>query len=291
VRFRGRTRSSLHFATRRGQSLKTFLPTICVQSSRDAFQKDRSFIPVMSLALRILLLVIMLSVMTVAFHTSTIRRASRLFMSKVDLSSPARVRFAPSPTGTLHVGGARTALYNWLIAKKTGGKFIIRVEDTDEARSTRESESSILNDIKWMNMEWDEGPEVDGGSIGPFGPYRQSERKSIYKKVADKLIADGVAYPCFCTAEELDKKREEAEAKGEDPKYDGTWRDADPAEVKAKIEAGELHLDYSTMTLTIMVVVYTNMTSASRSFYSYTSSLSISLLLPSLSHYALSCFF
>ena len=203
----------------------------------------------MSLALRILLLVIMLSVMTVAFHTSTIRRSSRLFMSKVDLSSPARVRFAPSPTGTLHVGGARTALYNWLIAKKTGGKFIIRVEDTDEARSTRESESSILNDIKWMNMEWDEGPEVDGGSIGPFGPYRQSERKSIYKEVADKLIADGVAYPCFCTAEELDKKREEAEAKGEDPKYDGTWRDADPAEVKAKIEAGELHLDYSTMPL------------------------------------------
>lgn len=178
----------------------------------------------MSLSLRILLLVIMLSVMTMAFRTNTIRRTIRsLSMVKVDLSSPARVRFAPSPTGTLHVGGARTALYNWLIAKKTGGKFIIRVEDTDEARSTRESETSILNDIKWMNMGWDEGPELEDSGGGPFGPYRQSERKSIYKTVADKLIADGVAYPCFCSAEELDKKREEAEAKGEDPKYDGTY--------------------------------------------------------------------
>merc|ERR1711871_1820397 len=116
-----------------------------------------------------------------------------------------------------------------------GGKFIIRVEDTDEARSTKESEKMILDDISWMQMKWDEGPEIDG----PFGPYRQSERKDIYKEVADKLISQGMAYPCFCTPEELDKKREEAEAAGVDPKYDGTWRDADPEEVKKKMDAGE----------------------------------------------------
>ena len=92
-----------------------------------------------------------------------------------DAESPVRVRFAPSPTGQLHLGGARTALFNWLLAKKTNGQFLIRVEDTDEARSTRESEESILNDIKWLNMDWDEGPNIEG----PFGPYRQSERKDI----------------------------------------------------------------------------------------------------------------
>lgn len=137
--------------------------------------------------------------------------------------------------GSLHVGGARTALFNWLLAKKTGGKFLIRVEDTDEARSTRESEEMILADIEWMKMNWDEGPKIGG----PHGPYRQSERKDIYKKFADQLIAEGKAYRCFCSEEELDKKREEAEAKGLDPKYDGTWRDADPAEVQKKLDAGE----------------------------------------------------
>ena len=149
--------------------------------------------------------------------------------------APVRVRFAPSPTGSLHVGGARTALFNWLIARKTNGSFIIRVEDTDEARSTRASEASILNDLKWMNLNWDEGPEIDG----PFGPYRQSERKDIYKKVADKLIAEGKAYRCFCSEEELDTKRAAAEAAGLDPKYDGTWRDADPAEIQKKLDNGD----------------------------------------------------
>ena len=169
--------------------------------------------------------------------SSNIRSISR-FNRKNDLKmsmSPVRVRFAPSPTGSLHVGGARTALFNWLLAKKTGGKFLIRVEDTDEARSTRESEEMILGDIQWMKMNWDEGPNVGG----PHGPYRQSERKDIYKKFADQLIAEGKAYRCFCSEEELDKKREEAEAKGLDPKYDGTWRDADPAEVQKKLDAGE----------------------------------------------------
>jgi glutamyl-tRNA synthetase len=164
----------------------------------------------------------------------SISRFSRKSNIKMGMA-PVRVRFAPSPTGSLHVGGARTALFNWLLAKKTGGKFLIRVEDTDEARSTRESEEMILGDIQWMKMNWDEGPKIGG----PHGPYRQSERKDIYKKFADQLIAEGKAYRCFCSEEELDKKREEAEAKGLDPKYDGTWRDADPAEVQKKLDAGE----------------------------------------------------
>lgn len=149
--------------------------------------------------------------------------------------SPVRVRFAPSPTGSLHVGGARTALFNWLLAKKTKGKFLIRVEDTDEARSTRESEKSILNDLRWMKMDWDEGPEVGG----PHEPYRQSERKDIYKKFAEQLIADNKAYRCFCSEEELEKKKEAAEAAGLDPKYDGTWANVSPQEVQAQLDAGK----------------------------------------------------
>jgi glutamyl/glutaminyl-tRNA synthetase len=121
------------------------------------------------------------------FGSKKYRGRNDLNMNSVTINSPVRVRFAPSPTGSLHVGGARTALFNWLIARKTNGKFLIRVEDTDEARSTRESEKSILDDLRWMNLIWDEGPEVDG----PYGPYRQSERKDIYKAAADKLIADG----------------------------------------------------------------------------------------------------
>lgn len=147
---------------------------------------------------------------------------------------PVRVRFAPSPTGSLHVGGARTALFNWLLARKTKGTFVIRVEDTDEARSTRESERSILNDLRWLLLDWDEGPEVGG----PYGPYRQSERKDIYIAAAEKLIQEGKAYRCFCTEEELEEKRLAAEAKGEDPKYDGTWRDADPALVEEMLRKG-----------------------------------------------------
>jgi glutamyl-tRNA synthetase len=156
-------------------------------------------------------------------------------MAKSPSLAPVRVRFAPSPTGSLHVGGARTALFNWLLAKKTKGSFIVRVEDTDEARSTRESENMILGDLKWMNMKWDEGPEVEG----PYGPYRQSERKVIYKKYADQLIASGKAFRCFCTEEELNKKREVAEAAGLDPKYDGTWRNADPVEIQKKLDNNE----------------------------------------------------
>jgi len=148
-----------------------------------------------------------------------------------------RTRFAPSPTGSLHVGGARTALFSWLKAKQEGGKFIIRVEDTDTARSTRESEESVLRDLQWLGLEWDEGPVVGGDK----GPYRQSERmeSGMYQELAQTLMDSGHAYPCFCTAEELEEKRKAAEAAGENPQYDGTWRDADPDEVKRRMDAGE----------------------------------------------------
>jgi len=126
--------------------------------------------------------------------------------------SEIRLRFAPSPTGYLHVGGARTALFNWLLAKKEQGRFILRIEDTDVARSTQESVDAILEGMRWLGLDWDEGP------------YYQSERFPIYKESVAKLLAEGKAYRCYCSAEELEKKREEALAEGRKPKYDGTCR-------------------------------------------------------------------
>ncbi len=129
-----------------------------------------------------------------------------------------RVRFAPSPTGHLHVGGARTAIFNWLFAKHVGGTFIIRVEDTDLARSTAESETMVLDDLRWLGLLWDEGPDVGG----PHAPYRQSERVDRYGAVARELIARGIAYRCTCTEEELEAKRKVAEAENRPPHYDLT---------------------------------------------------------------------
>mmetsp|Transcript_8207 Transcript_8207/g.24698 ORF Transcript_8207/g.24698 Transcript_8207/m.24698 type:complete len:588 (+) Transcript_8207:63-1826(+) len=167
----------------------------------------------------------------VSFVDSMIKAAK-----EVRLSGEERVRFAPSPTGALHVGGARTALYNWLHAKNKGGKTILRVEDTDLARSTRESEAAVIKDLDWLGITFDEGPDKYGGSLGP---YRQSERKTIYVELANRLLKQGLAYPCFCSEEELEEKRKQAEAEGRPPQYDGTWRDADPEEVKRRIDAGE----------------------------------------------------
>ncbi len=125
-----------------------------------------------------------------------------------------RVRFAPSPTGHLHVGGARTAIFNWLYAKHHRGTFIIRVEDTDQARSTRESETMVLDDLRWLGLQWDEGPDAGG----PHAPYRQSERN--YIDVAKELIERDIAYRCYCSEEELELKRKAAEAEGRPPHYD-----------------------------------------------------------------------
>jgi len=142
-----------------------------------------------------------------------------------------RVRFAPSPTGHLHVGGARTAIFNWLFARRHGGKFIIRVEDTDQARSTRESETMVLEDLQWLGLKWDEGPDADG----PHTPYRQSERTDLYGTVAQQLLASGVAYRCFCTEEMLEAKRKQAEVDGRPPHYDLTCFRLSAQEISARL--------------------------------------------------------
>jgi len=140
------------------------------------------------------------------------------------MSTSERVRFAPSPTGYLHIGGVRTALFNWLWARKSGGTFVLRIEDTDQERSTQESLQVILDSMYWLGLNWDEGP----GKGGDFGPYTQMERLSLYRDHAEKLIAEGKAYRCTCTKEQLDAAREAL--KKQDPKaqfrYPGTCRDA-----------------------------------------------------------------
>ncbi|SHJ04382.1 glutamate--tRNA ligase [Desulfofundulus thermosubterraneus] len=134
--------------------------------------------------------------------------------------SGVRVRFAPSPTGPLHIGGARSALFNWLFARNQGGTFIMRIEDTDLERSSRESEKNILEALRWLGLDWDEGIEVGG----PHGPYRQTERLTIYQRYARQLLETGWAYHCYCTEEELAAEREALLARGEMPRYTGRCR-------------------------------------------------------------------
>jgi glutamyl-tRNA synthetase len=145
---------------------------------------------------------------------------------------PARVRFAPSPTGFLHLGGLRTALFNWLYARHTGGQFILRIEDTDQSRYNPESLADIMTGLRWLGLDWDEGPDVGG----PYGPYIQSERQALYQEYIEKLIASGHAYRCYVTSEELDAMREEQRAKGQPMGYDRRHRwltDAQRAEFVA----------------------------------------------------------
>jgi glutamyl-tRNA synthetase len=146
-----------------------------------------------------------------------------------------RVRFAPSPTGHLHVGNARTALFNWLLARGSGGAFVLRVEDTDAERSTAESEHSILEDLRWLGLDWDEGPDRGG----PYAPYRQSDRLALYRSAAQDLIVRGLAYYCFCTPDQLETERRAALAAGAPPKYSGRCRAIDPAAARRRVEAGE----------------------------------------------------
>ncbi len=149
--------------------------------------------------------------------------------------SEVRVRFAPSPTGYLHIGGARTALFNWLFARKMGGKLILRIEDTDTERLKEDSVSQILTSLKWLGLNWDEGPEVGGDC----GPYYQSERRELYAKYAQQLLDEGKAYYCFCTAADLEAEREKQRAAKQPFRYARTCRDLDPAEAKARVAAGE----------------------------------------------------
>lgn len=145
-----------------------------------------------------------------------------------------RVRFAPSPTGALHIGGARTALFNWLFARHNGGKFILRIEDTDRERSTLKANQAIFHGMEWLGLDWDEGPNIGGN----YGPYFQTERLAIHQKYAKQLVDEGKAYYCFCTPEELDKKRKEAAARKEAPRYDGTCRKLSEEQIKKHLESG-----------------------------------------------------
>ena len=146
-----------------------------------------------------------------------------------DLKTP-RVRFAPSPTGFLHVGGARTALFNWLYARSQGGTFILRIEDTDQERSTEESYAAIIRGMEWLGLNWDEGPHVGGD----FGPYLQSERLPIYREQLDKLAASGAAYKCFCNPQDLQDREDSAQAGGGYWEgYDGHCRDLTPEQIAA----------------------------------------------------------
>ena len=146
-----------------------------------------------------------------------------------------RVRFAPSPTGRLHVGNARTALFNWLLARGQHGTFVLRIEDTDQERSTAESERTILEDLRWLGLSWDEGPDVGGA----HGPYRQSQRAGTYRDHADRLLTSGAAYYRFCSNEKLEADRQAMLAAGLAPRYPGTCRSLAPADARRRVASGE----------------------------------------------------
>jgi glutamyl-tRNA synthetase len=149
-----------------------------------------------------------------------------------------RTRFAPSPTGYLHIGGARTALFSWLYARAQGGVFVLRMEDTDQARSTQQSVDMVLRDLKWLGLDWDEGPAADGkGSVGPYGPYFQSQRLDIYAKYLEQLKQKGLAYPTFESKEEVEAERETAIASGHIPPAE--FQEATPEQVAEMAKQGK----------------------------------------------------
>ncbi|KQV35001.1 MULTISPECIES: glutamate--tRNA ligase [unclassified Rhizobium] len=148
---------------------------------------------------------------------------------------PVRVRIAPSPTGEPHIGTAYIALFNYLFAKKHGGEFILRIEDTDATRSTPEFETKVLDALKWCGLEWSEGPDIGG----PYGPYRQSDRKDLYLPYVEKIVENGHGFRCFCTPERLTEMREAQRAAGKPPKYDGLCLTLTAEEVTTRMAAGE----------------------------------------------------
>ncbi len=154
------------------------------------------------------------------------------------MTDNVRVRFAPSPTGHLHIGGARTAIYNWAFARHHGGSFVLRIDDTDKERSTDENTQAILRAMRWLGLDWDEGPEVGGDR----GPYYQTQRSENYAVALETLKANGHAYPCFCTAEQLEAQRETARTVGGFSGYDRTCRHIQSAEAQERIAAGEPHV-------------------------------------------------
>ncbi len=149
--------------------------------------------------------------------------------------NPIRVRFAPSPTGLLHIGTARSTLFNWLFAKHNNGTFVLRIEDTDKERSKKEYENDLIKGLKWLGLDWDEGPDIGG----PYGPYRQSERGEFYTRYLKKLIEENKAYYCFCGKEDLETERGVMVSQGLPPKYGGKCRHIDQAEAQTRAENGE----------------------------------------------------
>ncbi|MBN2197851.1 glutamate--tRNA ligase [Candidatus Wolfebacteria bacterium] len=170
-------------------------------------------------------------------------------MMESSIKTPVRVRFAPSPTGFFHIGSARTALFNWLFARQNNGKMILRIEDTDKERSNPAFEKDIIDGIKWLGMDWDEGPIADAQNqisnlksqkyIGEFGPYRQSERLDIYEKYLKQLLDENKAYYCFCPKEQLESDRQAMLAQGLAPKYSGRCRNLQKEEVQKKLDNNE----------------------------------------------------
>ncbi len=151
---------------------------------------------------------------------------------------PIRTRFAPSPTGRMHIGNARSALYPFLLARRVGGTFILRIEDTDQKRYDPGAEQELIDGLHWLGIDYDEGPDVGG----PYGPYRQTERREIYREYSWKLVESGHAFPCFCPPDRLKKVRQEQMERKENPRYDGTCRLFDPDEARRRVAAGEKHV-------------------------------------------------
>ncbi len=151
---------------------------------------------------------------------------------------PVRVRFAPSPTGRTHLGSGRTALYNYLLARQTGGQFLLRIEDTDQKRYVPEAEQELMESLRWLGLEWDEGPDVGG----PYGPYRQTERKEIYLEYAKQLIEKDKAYYCFCSPERLARLREQQMSSKQPTMYDGLCRKLTPEDAWRRVRQGEPHV-------------------------------------------------
>jgi len=149
-----------------------------------------------------------------------------------------RLRFAPSPTGRMHLGSARTALYNYLLARRLNGKFILRIEDTDQKRFVPGSEAELVEGLRWLGLKYDEGPDVGG----PYGPYRQTERREIYQQYAWQLVQKGYAFPCFCTADRLQQVRQHQMSTQQNPRYDGTCRNLDPDEARHRVDSGEKYV-------------------------------------------------
>ncbi|MBV6395105.1 MAG: Glutamate--tRNA ligase [Anaerolineales bacterium] len=153
-------------------------------------------------------------------------------------SRPIRTRFAPSPTGRIHIGNARSALYPFLLARHLGGTFLLRIEDTDQKRSTPEAEKELIEGLRWLGLKYDEGPDIGG----PHGPYRQTERRAIYHEYAWKLVVSGHAFPCFCTSQRLEQIRQEQQKNKQNPRYDGVCRNIAPEDARRRVESGERHV-------------------------------------------------